>query len=299
MDYTIDHVARLTGISAFTLRNWEKRYEFLRPDRMENGFRAYGDQHVDILRKVAVLLRHGAKIGDLAETIRKGRPLPEVKTVELSPEVQEQAQLLYAALVNYDSDRADSIHSELAARFSTQQMLDLVYAPLLSRLGKDWSVGETSTAQEHFASAFIRLRLAPYLTMQISPTASPNRKVIAATTTGELHEGGLMLVTAHLKLRGWTTYYFGSSLPIEDIQAAAHAIRPDLVCLSFSDKNVLRSALPQISAIQAPICIGGFGALTYEGDDLPSNIQVLKSGGKEGVELIEALMLEQNPRLSE
>jgi methanogenic corrinoid protein MtbC1 len=290
MEYSIDAVARLTGISAFTLRNWEKRYDFLRPKRLDNGFRAYGDEHVEMLRKVAALLRHGARIGDLAESIRKGKPLPEVRTPELAPEVQEQAKQLYTALMDYNQDRAEAIHSELSARFSTQQMLDLIYSPLLSRMGRDWNTGETTLAQEHFASAFIRLRLAPLLTMTHHGAASSRKKVICATASGELHEGGLMLITAHLKLKGWSTFYLGSNLPLEDVRAAAQTIEPHLICLSFTDKHAFRAAIPLIQEIRCKVCVGGFGALTFDGEDtLPPHLHLLKNSGKEAAEMIEMI----------
>jgi DNA-binding transcriptional MerR regulator len=288
MDYSIDSVVQLTGLSAFTLRNWEKRYDFLRPRRMENGFRAYDFAHVEMLGKVASLLKHGAKIGDLAEGIRKGRPLPEVITPELAPEVQAQATLLYSALVAYDVERAEGIHAELAARFSTTQMLDLIYAPLFSRLGKDWSTGKTTTAQEHFASAFIRLRLAPYLTLFNASSMGAKHKVVCATTPGELHEGGLMLITAHLRLKGWSTYYLGASLPLDDLKSAALAIRPNLICLSFSEPHALGNAIPPLAALKTRVCIGGFGALTYDGEDnLPEHIRLFKLSGKEAAGMID------------
>lgn len=290
MGYSIDAVARLTGISPFTLRNWEKRYDFLKPKRLENGFRAYDDAHVEMLRKVSALLRHGARIGDLADNIRKGKPLPEVRLPELVPEVQTQAMELYAALTDFNLERADEIHAELSKSFGSVQMLDLIYAPLLGQMGRDWNCGEATLAQQHFSSSFIRLRLAPYLTAQPTPQASSAKKALCAATSGELHEGSLMLVTAHLKLRGWSTYYLGANLPIEDIRAAAQRIRPDLVCLSFTDKHGIHSALDHLKQIESKVCIGGFGALTYDAEEsLPPHLHLFKSSGYDAAELIETI----------
>lgn len=290
MVYSIDAVARMTGISAFTLRNWEKRYEFLKPKRLENGFRAYDEQHVDLLRKVSALLRLGARIGDLADTIRKGRSLPEVRTPVLAPEVQARAQELLEALLKFDLARAEKTHSALQAEFAAAQMLEMIYAPLLAQMGNSLNSGEASISQHHFVSSFIRLRVAPYLTAPAQGSDDGARKVLCASSSGEHHDGGLMLMTAHLKLRGWSTYYLGSSLPVEEVRAAAHLIRPRIVCLSFTDRNAIASALDQLKRFDCKVCIGGFGALTYDGEDtLPPHLYLYKDSGLGAVEVIETI----------
>jgi DNA-binding transcriptional MerR regulator len=290
MDYSIDAVARLTGISAFTLRNWEKRYEFLKPKRLDNGFRAYGEEHIELLRKVATLLRHGARIGDLAESIRKGKPLPDLAVPEFHPDVEATAKELYTALLGFDLRRAEEIHAQLEEQFEPARMLDLVYAPLLAQLGRDWNAGEASLAQEHFTSAFVRLRLAPYLTAPRLEPGDPAKKAICATTSGELHEGGLMLLSAHLRIRGWTTYYLGSNLPIDDVHLASQRIRPSLVCLSFTDKHGIESELKSLSRFDCTVCIGGFGAVTFDNEEsLPSHLHLFKTGGHSAADVIESI----------
>jgi DNA-binding transcriptional MerR regulator len=289
MDYSIDTVAKLTGISAFTLRNWEKRYDFLKPNRLDNGFRTYGEEHVELLRKVSALLRHGARIGDLADTIGRGRLLPDVPTTELSPEVQKEAKALYSALMNFDLTSADAIQAGLESRFEPVQLLELVYTPLLALLGSDWNSGVATLAQEHFASAFIRLRLAPYLT-HAQPSLS-HKKALCATTTGELHEGGLMLLAAHLRLRGWSTYYLGTNLPLDDIQSATRLIQPHVLCLSFTDKHGLSASLDPLSRLNTQVCLGGFGALTFDAEEqLPANLHLFRTNGRAAADSIESLL---------
>ena len=290
MFHSIDAVARLTGISAFTLRNWEKRYEFLKPKRRENGFRAYDDAHVEMLRKVTALLSHGARIGDLAESIRKGKILPEVKASELAPEVEELGNRLYTSLVAFELHKAETTHAELESEFERPKMLDLIYGPLLSKARRDWNEGEISLAQKHFACAFIKLRIAPFLTEPPQKMANEAKKALFATTIGDHHEANLMLWAAHLKLNGWSSYYLGAHLPIEDVRSAAQLIRPKSVCLSFADKHEIQSQLKVLSSFECKVCIGGFGALTFDADEsLPSHLHLFKSDARQAAEVIEAI----------
>ncbi len=291
MAYTIDAVARLTGISAFTLRNWEKRYDFLKPKRLGNGFRTYDDRHVELLRKVATLLSHGARIGDLAECIRKGKPLPEIASHELAPEIAEQVDALFSALLAFDLDRAESVHSRLAGGFSDAELLDLVYSPLLTRIGLEMTSGAHGRPPAHFASTFVRMRLAGFLA---TPDKAPNprKKVVCATTERETEDGTILLLSSHLKLSGWGVYFLGTGLPVEDIRAAAEAVKPALVCLDFSDQHGIRAALRSLAQFDCTVCIGGFGALTFDSEEeLPRHLRLSKSGGRAAAQHAESLLV--------
>ena len=63
-------VTRLTGLSAPRLRQWERRYQLVRPLRLANGYRAYTAEQVAFLRAVARLLAAGHEIGDLVRQPR-------------------------------------------------------------------------------------------------------------------------------------------------------------------------------------------------------------------------------------
>ena len=86
-------VTRLTGLSASRLRQWERRYQLVRPLRLANGYRAYTREQVALLRAVARLLAAGHEIGDLvwrprAELIIEagtGCGLPPVEATLLLP----------------------------------------------------------------------------------------------------------------------------------------------------------------------------------------------------------------------
>ena len=62
--YPIRAVARMTGLSADTLRAWERRYEAVAPGRSRRG-RLYTDAQVARLRQLADLVgRGGPRTGD-------------------------------------------------------------------------------------------------------------------------------------------------------------------------------------------------------------------------------------------
>src|SRR5690606_34905007 len=53
--YRIQSVAEMTGVSAATLRAWERRYGVPTPRRSHAAYRLYSDQDVAIIRRVREL----------------------------------------------------------------------------------------------------------------------------------------------------------------------------------------------------------------------------------------------------
>ena len=64
--YKIKTVAERSGFSANLLRAWERRYDFLEPDRQASGHRLYSEKDLRVLRSVKQLLDQGYSVGEAA-----------------------------------------------------------------------------------------------------------------------------------------------------------------------------------------------------------------------------------------
>ena len=77
--YSIGAVARMLGIVAATIRNWEERYGTVVPERSVGGHRLYSRDQMEQLRFVATQLSRGLSAADahrlLAEQSAGGQPL--------------------------------------------------------------------------------------------------------------------------------------------------------------------------------------------------------------------------------
>lgn len=65
-NYRIGAVSRLTGISADTLRIWERRYQVVSPERSEKGGRLYSHDDVTRLTMIKALVDQGHAISTVA-----------------------------------------------------------------------------------------------------------------------------------------------------------------------------------------------------------------------------------------
>lgn len=72
MAYSIGEFARLSGITATTLRAWQRRYGLLKPQRTEGGHRLYSE---DDVRQALIIL----------DWVKKGVPIGQVKSLLQRP----------------------------------------------------------------------------------------------------------------------------------------------------------------------------------------------------------------------
>jgi PAS domain S-box-containing protein len=60
---TLKAVSLRTGIPAATLRTWEHRYRFMRPQRSSTGYRLYGEAEIARIEQVKYLVGQGVRVG--------------------------------------------------------------------------------------------------------------------------------------------------------------------------------------------------------------------------------------------
>lgn len=287
MKFSMDVVTKMTGISAASLRNWEKRYGFPRPERSCGGHRFYTAFDVDFLKNVAKWTEEGRSFTELAVLYEKEckrlcpvTSLPQDRgeiISDLTDDVRYRVQLLYKALMSYDQAAALQHYQILNAKLSPEQLFDKVIEVILRRLIEDIEAGPENAPKAHFASAFLRVRLASMLTIDFPP--SRTSKVITVATDPAAHEVGLLLVATQLKFMGFPIYYFGVDMCLKDVAAAVKAVNPSVVVISYVDLEAFRRDLPVLETLGVPVCVGGYAFAdekAYESfaESLPESIFV-------------------------
>lgn len=292
----------MTSIPAASLRNWEKRYGFPKPERTDGGHRYYCSRDVEFLRQVLRWIEEGVPLHQVAQRydsfgLSQGES-PGAVRPDLIDDVQYRTELIYKSLLNLDTINVQQHYQILVAKLAPEQLFDRVFELILRRLGEDWVQGKVSIAQEHFASAFVRNKLSAFLAIDFPSTQK--QKIIAATLSEERHEGGLMLVTAHLKFRGYPVFYFGADLPFEDLQKVCQELKPQVIALSYVDPARVRRDLDRLKEITCQLCLGGFAffdpVLKRElSGALPENIQVVTAtSGSHAAERLELILQQKS-----
>lgn len=278
----IDQVNQLTGLSQATLRNWEKRYGFPKPQRSEGGHRLYDVNEVKKIREVVSLCKGGIKILEAIETVLRGEGAPVVTSAAAAPSavmvesLNEGIHQVLKALYKYDMDLAEQYLSRLGMRLNETDLLEMVYPQLLMQVGNDWENSRINIAQEHFSWNFLRTRLLNYFKTNKMGVNQP--KVLLTTPSGELHEGGLIVLAAYLMLKGWQVYYLGVNLPMEDLLHAYEGIEPDIVCLSAIEAWNIEKNWTELEKMKC-VVVGGPCLAELRKQELPESKHISLIGG--------------------
>lgn len=254
----IDQVTQLTSLSQATLRNWEKRYDFPRPQRSQGGHRLYDMEEVRKIRDVNGLCKKGMKVKEAIEkVVNSGTDDSSLSTsLELPFEtLNDSLTLILESLYRYDGFAAQEYLSRLGMRLSETDLLEIIYPRLLQQVGEDWESQRINIAQEHFSWGFLRKNLLSFSKMIPSSKFQP--KAILTTLSGELHEGALIILGAYLSLKGWNITYLGVDLPAEDLGHACEAIKPDMICLSGIHGKSIIESWSYLKTLNTPVVVGG------------------------------------------
>jgi methanogenic corrinoid protein MtbC1 len=257
--YEIQEVAELTGLSTARLRAWERRYAVVRPERQENGYRAYSASQVALLRAFAKLVAGGARIGDLAAEPRDA----VIARAEAASGDTSPLAPLVEAVRGYDRDRLEALVSERLAALGLERFAAEVVLPLAAQVGDLWALGKLPIASEHLASEVV----VHALKSAIRDAPGDGPLLLAAGLPGERHEWGLLATLAAACSDGWRVQYLGADLPLDEVLQAAWTLRPAAIALSASDPEVVERILPALSRFVPRLppgvraVIGGRGAL--------------------------------------
>ncbi len=268
--YSIRAVADKTGLSAHTIRAWERRYGVITPDRTDSNRRMYNEVAIDrlILLRDAVALGHS--IGMIAslptEDLRKLSMTAQLARTGASASTDFLDESM-AAMQALDSEALAGSLVRATAVLGVDQFLHDVVMPLLEELSRGWEAGTIGIAQEHLATAVLRTQLDRIRISLQAPAYAP--RLLVTTPQGQTHELGAMLVSITAAREGWHVTYLGPNLPSGEIVAAAQLIGAQAVALSLVYPLADPLVVTELRALRAglgadlPIIVGGRAADSY------------------------------------
>lgn len=225
--YSIKDLETLSGIKAHTLRIWEQRYHIIQPKRTETNIRFYDDEDLKKILNISLLNQNGYKISKIAD----------MSVVDMSEHIltlsqenhlyPDQIQTLVMCMIELDEERFEKIMWRCIQHFGMEDtMIHIVY-PFLNKVGLLWQIGTINPYQEHFVSNLIRQKLITATDALMSVPATQAKKFLLFLPDGELHEIGLLFSSYVLKKRGFKVFYFGQSLPFQELKEACALCQPD------------------------------------------------------------------------
>lgn len=279
--YSIKDVELLSGVKAHTLRIWEQRYDFLKPNRTETNIRYYTDSQLKNILNVSLLNRHGMRISKIAEL--NGEQIAEqvLKVAEANQEPDVLLDALIYAMVEFDEHRFEKALSTAIMKIGFQRTFSELVFPFLIRTGLLWATGAIRSAQEHFISNLIRRKISVAIDNQYVERNAQSKKFFLFLPEGETHEFLLLFTEYLLRQQHHEVVYIGSSLLLEDIEFVEKTFRPDYFLTYFTlpiPGFTVQEYIHQIvSAFPTVKIIVGGVQLKLQQPKLPPYVRVINS----------------------
>lgn len=226
--FTIKDLENLSGIKAHTIRIWEQRYAFLKPNRTNTNIRYYSNEELKTLLNVALLNKYGYKISHI-DKMKETEMQEKIKSLTLAQAQQERIMNeLISYMIDLDIDRFEKTLDEHIRVRGIEKAITQIIFPFLEKIGVLWMTDHINPAQEHLVSNIIRQKLMIGIESTGS-VVSVDKTLLLFLPEGEHHELGLLFTYYLLKSRGVRVLYLGANVPLKDLEFVIKLKRPDHV----------------------------------------------------------------------
>ncbi|RTL57183.1 MAG: MerR family transcriptional regulator [Sphingobacteriales bacterium] len=278
--FTIKDIENLSGIKAHTIRIWEQRYSFLKPQRTQTNIRYYSSDEVKTILNIALLNKYGYKISHIDKMNEADM---KEKILSLSGIQAQQERIvndLIQQMIDLGIEEFEKIlDNYILARGIEKAIIQIIF-PFLEKIGILWLTNHVNPAQEHLVTNIIRQKLIVGIE-GVSTPLKLNKTILLFLPEGEYHELGLLFLYYLLKSRGANVIYLGANVPINDVEFVVKLRKPDYlyshlstVGNSFSFEKFMNQLDKRFKDIK--VVISGQLTHVYE-KKIPAHFKFIKS----------------------
>lgn len=280
--YNLKVVVSETGVKPETLRAWERRYGFPKPQRTPGGHRLYTFRDIRTIIWLSERQKEGMSISRAVELWnsleQSGQDPLHAESLSQSFPASDRTSLEFLrqewvnACLNFDEQSGEKVLTQAFSISPPELVCFEVLQKGLAEIGQGWFKGDVTVQQEHFATSQGIKRLHTL----INATPSPTREgmILAVCPAGESHEFGLLLTTLLLRRQGWEVVYLGANVPLFRLETAIQKVRPSLV-IALAQTLVAANSLGELGKyldqFKIPLAYGGgiFTAIPYLNKRIP------------------------------
>lgn len=278
--FTIKDLENLSGIKAHTIRIWEQRYSFLKPQRTDTNIRYYTNHELKIVLNISLLNKYGYKISHI-DRMSEGEMKEKILSLSQAQAQQERiVNELIQHMVDLELDAFEMLLDNFILARGIEKAITFIIFPFLERIGILWVTNHINPAQEHLVTNIIRQKLISGIEGAGSHL-SINKTVLLFLPEGEHHELGLLFMHYMFKSRGARVLYVGANVPLNDIEFVTKLKKPDFlythltsVAQNFNFEKFISKI--SIRLPNQPIVVSGYVSQHYK-KKVPANISLKKS----------------------
>ncbi len=245
--YSIRVTSRLTSIELETLRMWERRYGFPRPERTPGGSRVYTESDVETLKLIRLAMKQGYRPNEVV-----GRPRNELmqlitsvaKSPPLATDAEPTTASLMRALRNDDVGKLRTMLRRASIVMGPKNFVMEIAQPICVRVGKLWAEGDLEVRHEHMLSECLSSQLQLLMVAYEERSGAP--RVLLSTLPNERHGLGLQMVELYLAVSHVSPLLLGVDTPPGQIVKAAREYAVDAVGLLVTAASDLKATAKHV-----------------------------------------------------
>ncbi len=226
--FTIKDLENLSGIKAHTIRIWEQRYAFLKPQRTDTNIRYYSNDELKKLLNIALLNKYGYKISHINRMTSSEIEDKILTLVQTEAQQEKIVNDLLRNMIDLDMNAFEVILDDQIKNKDIDKVIMQVIFPFLEKVGILWVTNHIIPAQEHLVSNIIRQKLIVGIE-NINSYMHTNKTALLFLPEGEHHELGLLFACYLFKSHGLNIFYMGADSPITDVGFIIKQKLPDLI----------------------------------------------------------------------
>ena len=262
--YRIQAVSEMTGVPAATLRAWERRYGFPKPDRASSSaYRLYSDRDIHLIRRLQQLCEQGMAPSEAAKVVLADADVQPVPVSADRNAYDVARDRIVEATDGFSVKETEHWVRQAMVLGPALSVFERVFGPALAEIGDRWHLGEISVGQEHMASEIIGNAVRDMLRL-VQPE-KPEQQVLLACFAEEQHVLPLYGIGFRFAEWGWGSILLGQRTPPDALAHAVRELAPDVVGLSVTvtpDRKAARDLVEGYAKARAdrPWVVGGAGA---------------------------------------
>ena len=175
--------------------------------------------------------------------------------------IEQLRTKLFSSLTEGSLKDTMDVYTAYVTNNTLDQFYERVMTPVMTEIGYLWSEGKLSIATEHVASN-IAHSLVKVIADENRKSKKEKGKIVLTTPVGEDHNLGCNVLDSFLVSKGYTTFNLSPSTPAESLIEFIKTAKPDLVILSITLEDNVKSGQRMVKKIheaykKLPIFIGG------------------------------------------
>jgi DNA-binding transcriptional MerR regulator/methylmalonyl-CoA mutase cobalamin-binding subunit len=233
--FSIAAAERDTGLSKDTLRVWERRYGFPKPERDHLGDRCYSIDQIEKLRIIKRLLDKGFRPGRIVQlNLTELRSMTQRGDSPGEAVVDSDLEQFIRLIQTHEIEELRESFDKKLAQIGLSAFITNVAAPLTFWVGEAWMRAELQIFEEHLFSECLSRMLRAAITDIAEHEKPVDPLVLLTTFPQESHSLGLLMAESIFVNQKARCLSLGTQTPIPDIAQAAQAHGAQIVALSFS-----------------------------------------------------------------